>query len=197
MSKVNNVDEYILLHKEHSAMLYQLRNIMLEFSLEETIKWGGPVYTYNSKNVIGMGVFKSFISIWFFQGVFLKDKAKVLINAQEGTTKALRQWRFSFNEKIPFQIVKTYVQEAIDNQKKNKKINQVKAAKHITPKILMEALKETPDLNEAYQSFTIARQNEFCAYIDQAKMEFTRINRLKKIIPMILQGEGLNDRYKK
>jgi uncharacterized protein YdeI (YjbR/CyaY-like superfamily) len=53
-----------------------------------------PVYALKGKNVAGFSAFKSWAGIWFFQGVFLKDEKGVLINAQEGTTKGLRQWRF-------------------------------------------------------------------------------------------------------
>ena len=61
----------------------------METELLETIKWGVPVYTLNDKNVLGMGAFKSYVGIWFFQGAFLDDPQKKLINAQEGKTKAL------------------------------------------------------------------------------------------------------------
>jgi uncharacterized protein YdeI (YjbR/CyaY-like superfamily) len=34
-------------------------------------------------------------------------------------------------------------------------------------------------------------------YIDEAKQEATKLKRIDKVIPMILQGIGLNERYKK
>ena len=37
--------------------------------------------------------FKEYFGIWFFQGGTLVDELKVLTNAQEGKTKAMRQWR--------------------------------------------------------------------------------------------------------
>jgi uncharacterized protein YdeI (YjbR/CyaY-like superfamily) len=39
---------------------------------------------------VGIGGFKSYFGLWFHQGALLTDKAGVLINAQEGRTKALR-----------------------------------------------------------------------------------------------------------
>ncbi len=60
--------------------------------LKKEKKWGADVYTLDGKNVVGWGGFKSFFSIWFYNGVFLEDPLKVLIAA--GETKALRQWRF-------------------------------------------------------------------------------------------------------
>ena len=55
-----------------------LRTIIHKTELVATTKWGGEVYTLNNKNVIGIGGFKNFFTIWFFNGVFLKDEAKVL-----------------------------------------------------------------------------------------------------------------------
>jgi uncharacterized protein YdeI (YjbR/CyaY-like superfamily) len=45
--------------------------------------------------VVGIGSFKSYFGLWFHQGALLSDDENVLINAQEGKTKALRQWRHS------------------------------------------------------------------------------------------------------
>jgi len=40
----------------------------------------------------------------------------VLINAQEGTTRALRQWRFQTLDEINSELIHQYVTEAIQNQ---------------------------------------------------------------------------------
>ncbi len=60
--------------------LIQLRKILNSTKLEETVKWGGPCYTFDRKNVVGMGAFKSYCGLWFFQGDLLSDPKKVLIN---------------------------------------------------------------------------------------------------------------------
>ncbi|MBK7633096.1 MAG: hypothetical protein IPJ13_01585 [Saprospiraceae bacterium] len=44
--------------------------------------------------MVGLAAFKSYTGIWFFQGGLLDDKQQFLMNAQEGKTKAMRQWRF-------------------------------------------------------------------------------------------------------
>jgi len=83
----------------------------------ETVKWSAPVYTVNGKNVLGLGAFKKHFGIWFFNGVFMKDEHKLLVNAQENKTKALRQMRFETIEEIDKNLVLLYVKEAIENQK--------------------------------------------------------------------------------
>ena len=97
-----------------ASELAQLREIILQTGLQETTKWGGPVFTYNGKNIVGIAGFKNFFTIWFFKGVDMKDPQEVLINAQEGTTKSLRQWRFTSREQIDKDLVLTYIKEAIE-----------------------------------------------------------------------------------
>jgi uncharacterized protein YdeI (YjbR/CyaY-like superfamily) len=82
-----------------------LRNLITSTELAETIKWHARTYCLDSKNVIGLGAFKHHIALWFFQGVFLKDKYKLLINAQLGKTKALRQMRFESKNDIDEALV--------------------------------------------------------------------------------------------
>jgi len=62
-----------------------IANIISKLPLEKTIKWGADVFTFNGKNVVSYGGFKNFFGIWFYNGVFLKDKYKVLVSAQSKT----------------------------------------------------------------------------------------------------------------
>ncbi|WP_395047399.1 DUF1801 domain-containing protein [Flavobacterium sp.] len=90
---------------------------MNKTNLVETTKWGGIVYTYNDKNVWGLAVSNLMLVFGFFNGVYLKDEANVLINAQEGVTKALRQWRFASKSEIKEELILAYIAEAIQIEK--------------------------------------------------------------------------------
>lgn len=114
----SKVDEFIGKHENYSFLLTEIRKIFLSTELTETIKWGMPTYTINNKNVTGIGAFKYHCGIWFFQGALLKDPHKVLLNAQEGKTKAMRQWRFNKDSTIDTELIYLYIQEAIKNEKK-------------------------------------------------------------------------------
>lgn len=72
-----------------------IASIISRLPLEKYVKWGSDVFIHNGKNVVSYGGFKNYFTIWFYNGVFLKDKYRVLVNAQEGKTKSLRQWRFT------------------------------------------------------------------------------------------------------
>ncbi|MEL4307271.1 YdeI/OmpD-associated family protein [Joostella sp. CR20] len=195
MKKTKTANEY---YEENTAWhkeLYALRKVLCATELEETVKWGVPTYTINGKNVIGIAAFKSYVGLWFHNGALLTDKTKVLLNAQEGKTVALRQWRFENINDIDEKLVKAYVLEAIANQKENKTVS-IPKKKEITAPFLITALAEDEKLQTSFNALTKGRQKEYHEFIAEAKQESTKQRRLDKIIPLILEGKGLNDKYK-
>lgn len=197
MKSYNTVDEYILNAPNGREILILLRELLLSTELTETVKWSAPVYTINDKNVIGLGSFKSYAGMRFYQGVFLKDEAGVLINAQEGTTKALRQWRFSSVDEINNKLILQYITEAIQNAKDGKELRPDRDKKLVIPEELQAALDNDKNLENAFLAFTPGCQREFADYVAEAKRAEIRESRVQKIIPMFLEKRGLNDKYKK
>ena len=130
------------------------------------------------------------------QGALLKDEKKVLINAQEGKTKGMRQWRFSSEEEMDDTLILSYIHEAINNQKEGKEVKPEAKTLSIPPE-LKEALAADAQLAETFDTLSTSVKREFAEYITEAKKEETRHRRLQKIIPMIQQGIGLNDKYRK
>ena len=172
-----------------------LKSIIDKTELVETVKWGGPVYVFNKKNVVGIGGFKEYFTIWFFNGVFLKDEKKKLINAQEDKTKSLRQWRFTSKEEVNETEVLAYILEAIENERQGKIIKPSKK-ETIVSELLEKEMSQNKVLAEAFQKFSPYKQYEFLEYIETAKQEKTKLSRIEKVIPMILENIGLNDKYR-
>ena len=197
MKKVKSVDEYIENHTQYSEELTILRDLISSTELEETIKWGAPTYCLNGKNVIGFSAFKKHFGLWFFNGVFLKDEYKLLVNAQEGKTKALRQMRFETKSDIKKELILAYIKEAIANQKAGKEMKPKRALKAVKiPAELDAVLKTNAQLNSSFKALTPGKQREYCTYINEAKREATKLSRIEKITPMIIKGMGLYDKYK-
>jgi len=195
MKRHKTVEEFIQSQPSWEKELIILRSIMNSTELKETVKWGMPVYTVAGKNVVGIGAFKAYFGIWFYQGVFLKDESKRLLNAQEGKTKGMRQWRMASLDDIDEKLLIEYLEEAIQNQKDRKEIKPEKKAL-VIPDELKRMLEERSDVNEAFDQFTPGKQKEFAEYIIDAKHDATKQKRLEKITPMILKNVGLNDKYK-
>ncbi len=197
MQRFKTVEDYLDGHEAWRPLLAKLRAILNECGVEETVKWGIPCYTHGGKNVASIGAFKEFVAVWFFQGALLRDEQGVLVNAQEGKTRAMRQWRFQSVEEIDEPLLHAYVEEAIENQRQGKTIKAQRNRPVEIPDELANALKDDRNASERFNALTTGRRREYADYIADAKRAVTRLKRLEKIIPMILAGRGLNDKYKK
>jgi len=197
MDKSEKVEAYFAEEHHYKKAIGILRDLVLKTELEETFKWMFPTYTLANKNVLAICKFKGHFRIWFFNGVFLSDTKKVLENAQEGKTKAMRHWKFHSIAAIDKNDVLAYVKEAIENQKNGKFLAPSKSSKKtIVSAFFVEKLTENKELKSAFEALSSYKQKEFHEYIETAKQEKTKIKRLEKIIPMILNGIGLNDKYR-
>lgn len=195
MRNAKTVDEYFETDKYWIEEQRQLREILLATGLEESIKWGGPVYTLQGKNIVGLGGFKGYFGLWFFQGALLSDPARRLINAQEGKTEALRQLRFGSAGEIDRELIFAYVSEAVENQRAGREIKPAKKPLMI-PDELEAAFAGDRDLRTAFEALGLGKKRDFAEYVGGAKRAETRARRLQKVIPMIREARGLNDTYK-
>lgn len=197
--KLAVVDQYILKKGQWTAELELLRDTMLAVKMEETLKWGTPVYTNQGKNILGLAAFKSYVGIWFFNGSVLKDKEQKLFNAQEGKPTAIRQWRFSSIDEIidNLEIVEKYVHEAIQIEVQGKTVKPIRNKPLIIPLELQEKLSENAELKRCFDALNLTMKREFCRHIESAKRMETKQNRLNKVIPMIFDGISIHEKYRK
>ena len=196
MKTNHSVEEFIEKQPQGNVILRTLRALLLDSGMMETIKWGAPVYTVNGKNVAGIGAFKSYVGIWFFQGALLEDKYQMLINANEGNTKALRQMRFQFEEELDEKIIKAYIKEAIQNQEAGREIKPDKQKPLLIHEALQAYLAENEELSALFDAASLTRKREFTEYIETAKRAETIATRLEKIRILLQENRGLNDEYR-
>lgn len=183
--------------KKWQEELSRLHQIMQKTGLVETTKWGSPVYTHNGKNILSFSGFKNHIALVFFQGVFLKDPANVLSSGEGSNAKAMRQWRITSADQIDEELILQYAEEAIKNSEAGKQHKPEKSATVPMPPLLQEALLQENGLKATFEKLAPYQQRLYQEHISGAKQESTRRARLEKIKPLILQGVGLHDKYKK
>jgi uncharacterized protein YdeI (YjbR/CyaY-like superfamily) len=172
-----------------------LMQIVSETELEEKIKWGVPVYTYNGKNVLTINALKESANIGFFKGVLLTDSFKIL--EQQGNLQSDRIIKFRKTKDIE-QIkdtLKDYILEAIEIEKGGKKVEFKKNPEPI-PDELLEAFEQDPAFKQAFYALTAGRQRGYIIHFSQPKQSQTRIGRIEKYKEQIFKGIGLNDKYK-
>ncbi|WP_417386651.1 DUF1801 domain-containing protein [Gimesia sp.] len=190
-----NPDVEIYLNK---ARLWQdelitLRTIVLDTPLTEEYKWRAPCYTYEKKNIVLIGAFKDDCVLSFFKGALLKDPLGVLSKPGENT-QAARVVRFtSLQEIIELEpVLKSYIDEAIEVEQSGLKVEPKQEAEPI-PAEFQAKLDESPALQTAFEALTPGRQRAYLMHFSAAKQSQTRMNRVEKYIPQILDGKGIHD----
>ena len=196
MKRHKTVEQYISSLEDWQEETIKLREILQSMDLEETVKWGGPVYVAHGKNVVGLGAFKSYCALWFYQGALLDDEDNVLINAQEGKTKALRQWRFDNQRDIKTRQIKKYVRQAMALAADGKEIKPRRNRPLVLPKELKAALAKDNKAKANFDKMSKSCRREYAEHIAEAKRDETKQRRLKKIMPIIRSAQGLNDKYR-
>ena len=138
--------------------------------------------------------FKEYCALLFFKGVLLKDAKGILVSQTENT-QAGRQIRFTnIREIVEMEpILKAYIYEAIEVEKAGLKVNFKETTEFSIPEEFQNKLDEIPALKTAFDALTPGRQRAYILYFSAPKQSKTRVSRIEKYIPQILDGKGLND----
>lgn len=173
-----------------------LRKFVLDCGLTEELKWGVPCYTFQKKNILIVGAFKEFCSISYLKGVLLNDIHGILQKPGESTQSARLIKFTNVQDIIEIEtILKTYIYEAIEVEKAGLKVKFKKSPEPI-PEELQEKMNEDPVFKTAFEALTPGRQRGYILHFSQPKQSQTRKSRIEKSTPQILNGVGLNDKYK-
>lgn len=182
--KVNNWHEELKL----------LRKLILDCELIEESKWGVPCYTYKGNNILIMSAFKEYCSISFFKGALLQDTENILMKPGENT-QAARLIKFTNVKSIADkeQTLKAYIYEAIEVERAGLEV-VFKENPESIPEELQQKLDGNHALKSAFEALTPGRKRGYILHFSGSKQSQTRIARIEKCIPKILDGKGFHDR---
>jgi uncharacterized protein YdeI (YjbR/CyaY-like superfamily) len=172
----------------------ELRNIVLDCGLTEELKWGCPCYTNQQRNIVLIHGFKDYCALLFMQGALLKDPEKLLVQ-QTPNVQSARQLRFSETKEIINikLVIKAYIEEAVQNNRAGLKVERKTTTELDIPQEFKAALDEMPELKTAFYRLTPGRQRGYLLYFSSAKQSKTRMERVEKYVPRILENRGLDD----
>src|SRR5579862_3398831 len=181
--------------KKWQQEIEDLRKIALDSDLAEELKWGKPCFTYQKRNVAIIIPLKDVCAFSFFKGALLKDPKHLLKKIGEHT-QAGRWVRFTSATEISAlrPTLRSYIDEAIQIEKSKRKVPLKKAAEYPIPEELQVKLKESPELEAAFDALTPGRRKSYIFHVSGAKQATTRAARAQKCVPMILSGRGFNER---
>lgn len=188
------VDGFLRKAKQWKEEFIKLREIILACELTEDFKWMHPCYTLEGKNILLIHGFKDYCAILFHKGALLKDPNGILIQQTENV-QAARQIRFTHVEQIieMEDILKSYIQEAIEVEKSGQEISYKKTNEYTVPEELQAKFDESSAFKTAFEALTPGRQRAYLYHFSEAKQSKTRTARIEKYYRQILDGKGLND----
>jgi uncharacterized protein YdeI (YjbR/CyaY-like superfamily) len=193
---LKSVDAFFAADAPFMKELRILRALLLDAGFEESIKWGRPSYAFAGRTLIGLAAFKQHFGLWFHQGALLADKAGVLTNAQEGKTQAMRHWRMTSARDIKPALVRAYLKETKAHEAAGARVARKSAVAVETPPELAAALANNRRAKAAFDKLSASCRREYSSYVAEAKQTATKQRRIEKIVPMIVDGVGLNDKYR-
>lgn len=193
-SEMNPKVDFYFSKDQWQKELEQLRNIVLDCGLAETLKWGCPCYTFQESNIVLIHDFKAYCALLFFKGALLKDTDNILIQ-QSKNVQAARQVRFTNVKEIVKlrTIIKAYIYQAVEVEKAGLKVALKKTSEYKIPEEFQTKLHKKPALKKAFEALTPGRQRAYLLHFSAPKQSRTREARVEKYMQQILDGKGLND----
>ena len=172
-----------------------LRLILHDAGLTEDWKWRQPCYTLDGENIIIIGNFKDSIVLSFLKGSLLSDPEGWLVRAGEHTQSG-RMLRFSGVEEILSRgpRILAYVQEAMQHARAGTRVEKRPEDVHIErPAELLQRFQEDRAFENAFNALTPGRQRAYLMFFTATQTPATRLNRIDKFRPRLLDGKGIND----
>lgn len=170
-----------------------LRELLLFGGLIEDFKWGKPCYTVNGINTILLFEFKESCAIGFMAGSLLKDEAHIFVAPGEHS-QAMRMVKFTRADQVKaqFSALRAYIAEAVANAQAGREV-VFEHRDTPMPEEFQAVLDANAAVKLAFYSLTPGRQRAYLLYFSDAKQSKTRIARIEKYLPRILEEKGILD----
>ena len=188
------VDEFILNASRWQLEIKALRAILLDFQLQEELKWRQPCYTFQGVNVAIIASFKSHCALSFLKGTLLQDANQLLVSLGENS-QSVRYLSFTKVAEIREleATLKSYVFEAIEIEKAGIKVVKIKSEDVSYCEELHVKLEEDSTFSQAFEALTPGRKRGYAIFFEAAKQAKTRESRIEQYRHRILMGKGIND----
>ena len=188
------IDRYLAKDRPWRDEMIALRTILLSEDLTETLKWRSPCYRAHGSNVLMMDALKDAAFVSFFKGALLDDPDGRLERPGPNSRSA-RYLKFTDTEEIRASedIIRGFVRQAIDNERLGRKID-LPDDDFDLPEELRAALDNDAKLAAAWEDLTPGRRRGWVVHISGGKQAKTRVSRIEKARPRILDGKGMHDR---
>lgn len=188
------IDAYAAELTTWRAEFTALREQLLELDLVEERKWSKPCYTAGGANITIFQPFKELCALMFFKGALLDGPARLLREQGRNTQSALRlEFRSVDDVTAAAAALPDLVRQAIQNERDGVEVAFKPTAAYEMPDELRMRFDEDPRLRDAFGSLTPGRQRGYLIHFADAKKSETRLARIDRYAPRILEGLGMHD----
>ena len=172
-----------------------LRTVLLRAGLEEEFKWYKPCYTHEGSNVVIFQPFKELCALLFFKGALLQDPDGALKEQGENTRSALRlEFRSVADVRAAKRTIAALVQDAIRVEQAGLSVpERAPEDEGPHPQELGTLLNADAALRDAWERLTPGRRRGWLLHFNGAKQSKTRVARIERATPRILEGFGMHD----
>ncbi|WP_323768690.1 YdeI/OmpD-associated family protein [Antarctobacter sp.] len=171
-----------------------LRAVLSGTPLVEALKWGQACYTFDGSNVAIVGGFSDGCRLAFFKGTLIDDPEGALILTGPNS-RASKYFSFQSADEVAARAdqIRDYVTRAIAVETSGAKVQFAKDDLE-PPEELTDRLDSDEAFCAAWQALTPGRRRGYVLFFSGAKQAATRVSRIDKHAPRILQGKGMHDR---
>jgi uncharacterized protein YdeI (YjbR/CyaY-like superfamily) len=189
------VAEYIEGMSAWRSEFEALRPVLLRAGLDEELKWRKPCYTHDGSNVVIFQPFKDPCALLFFKGALLEDPDGALKEQGENTRSALRlEFRSVADVAAAKRTIAALAQDAIRVEQASLSVPKRDSADDGPyPEELHMLLTADPALRDAWERLTPGRRRGWLLHFNGAKQSKTRVARIERATPLILEGFGMHD----
>jgi uncharacterized protein YdeI (YjbR/CyaY-like superfamily) len=172
-----------------------LRPVLLRAGLDEELKWRKSCYTHGGSNVVIFQPFKDLCALLFFKGALLEDPDGALKEQGENTRSALRlEFRSVADVTAAKKTIAALAQDAIRVEEAGLSVpKRAPDDDGPYPDELHAQLAADPALRDAWERLTPGRRRGWLLHFNGAKQSKTRVARIERATPLILEGFGMHD----
>lgn len=171
-----------------------MRPILLGTGLTESIKWRKPCYSSDGTNIVIFQPFKDMCALMFFKGALLEDPNALLKEQGEHSRSALRlEFRSVADVAAANKSIVAFVRDAVRVEAAGLKVERSPADEPPYPEELVMLLEADSALRDAWEGLTPGRRRGYLLHFGDAKRAETRVARIERYAPRILEGFGMHD----
>jgi uncharacterized protein YdeI (YjbR/CyaY-like superfamily) len=168
--------------------------------IEEKMKWNFPHFDYQREMMCRVATFKQHAIMGFWKAALMKDK-RLTENAQSEVSMG-HMGRLTGLKDLPSDTVMIgYIKEAMKLNDEGVKLPpRAKPIEHkelAIPNYFKVALKKVKKAQAAFEAFPPSHRKEYIIWLQEAKTEETRENRLAQAIEWIAESKSRNWKYMK